>query len=222
MKPLVAYFRVSTSEQGRSGLDLEAQRAAMQRFVAAEGFDIVAEFTEVETGKGSNALERRPQLRAALDEARRHGKAPICVAKLDRLSRDVHFISGLMAQRVPFLVAELGPNVDPFMLHIYAALAEQERRLISERTKAGLAAARARGTRLGNPRLEEARAGVNARNAAAARAFAQSVAPHIRQAQKEGAGSLRQIAAALNAKGIATANGGRWYAQQVVNVLHRA
>ena len=112
---------------------------------------------EVETGKGADALDRRPQLASALDLARRH-KCSIVVAKLDRLSRDVAFISGLMAQRVPFVVAELGPAVDPFVLHIYAALAEKERALISQRTKAALAAAKARGVTLGNPRLEEARA----------------------------------------------------------------
>src|SRR5688572_1600310 len=100
-KPMVSYYRVSTREQGRSGLGLDAQRAAIARFAEAEGFEVVAEFTETESGKGHDALERRPQLAAALAEARRH-KAPVGVAKLDRLSRDVAFIAGLMAQRVPF------------------------------------------------------------------------------------------------------------------------
>lgn len=223
MKPLVAYYRVSTAEQGRSGLGLEAQREAVTRFAAAEGFMVVAEFTEVETGKGADALERRPQLAAALAEARRHGKAtPVAVSKLDRLSRDVHFISGLMAERVPFLVAELGADADAFVLHLYAALAEKERRLISERTKAGLRAAKARGVRLGNPRLSEVHAVHNARTAATAAAFAASVLPHIRKAQSEGAASLRQIADALNVKGVTTATGGRWYAQQVANILRRS
>ena len=109
MKPLVAYYRVSTREQGRSGLGLEAQREAIARFAETEGFELVAEFTDIETGKGADALDRRPQLAAALETARRHGKScPVAVAKLDRLSRDVHFISGLMTQRVPFVVAELG------------------------------------------------------------------------------------------------------------------
>lgn len=221
-RPLVAYYRVSTAEQGRSGLGLEAQRDAVRRFADAEGFEIVAEFEEVETGKGADALERRPQLAAALAEARRHGKGtPVAVSKLDRLSRDVHFISGLMAQRVPFLVAELGADTDAFVLHLYAALAEKERRLISERTKAGLRAAKARGVRLGNPRLADVHAVYNARRAAGAAAFAKSIAPHIRQAQNEGAGSLRQIAAVLNAKGVTTARGGHWQAQQVANVLCR-
>lgn len=221
-RPLVAYLRVSTAEQGRSGLGLEAQRDAVRRFADAEGFEIVAEFTEVETGKGADALERRPQLAAALAEARRHGKGtPVAVSKLDRLSRDVFFVSGLMAQRVPFLVAELGADTDAFVLHLYAALAEKERRLISDRTKAGLAAAKARGVRLGNPRLGEVHAVYNARRAAGADAFAASVAPAIREAQAAGATSLRQIADALNAKNIVTARGGRWQAQQVANVMGR-
>src|SRR5262245_20299710 len=117
-RKIVSYIRVSTARQGRSGLGLEAQREAIARFAQAEGFDVVAEYVEVESGKGADALDRRPQLAAALDMARRH-KCSVAVAKLDRLSRDVHFISGLMARRVPFLVADLGPSVDPFMLHIY-------------------------------------------------------------------------------------------------------
>src|SRR5215213_2863202 len=144
MKPAIVYIRVSTARQGRSGLGLEAQQAAIQRFCETEGFEIVREHIEVETGKGADALDRRPQLAAALAEARRH-RCPVLVAKLDRLSRDVAFIAGLTAQRVPFVVAELGPDADPFMLHIYAALAEKERRLISARTKAALVAARDRG-----------------------------------------------------------------------------
>ena len=110
---------------GRSGLGLEAQRAAAHQFARADGLQILAEYTEVETGKGADALERRPQLAAALKHATRE-RASVCVAKLDRLSRDVAFISSLMAQRVPFIVTALGRNADPFMLHIYAALAEQD------------------------------------------------------------------------------------------------
>lgn len=222
MKPLVAYCRVSTAEQGRSGLGLEAQRDAIEWFAAAEGFTIVASFVEIETGKGHDALDRRPQLAAALAAARRHGKAcPIAVAKLDRLSRDVHFISGLMLQRTAFLVAELGADMDPFIMHVYAALAEKERRLISERTKAGLAAAKARGVRLGNPRLSDVHAVVNARKAAAADAFAATVEPHIRRAKADGAETLREIADALNAGSVPTAKGGRWAAATVRNVLRR-
>jgi DNA invertase Pin-like site-specific DNA recombinase len=220
-KPLVAYFRVSTREQGKSGLGLDAQRAAVARFALAEGFEVVAEFTEIETGKGSDALERRPQLAAALAEARRHAKCPVAVSKLDRLSRDVHFISGLMSHKVPFLVAELGADVEPFMLHLHAALAERERRIISERTIAALAAAKARGQALGNPRLAEARANANARHKAGADTFAATVAPAIAEAQAAGAKTLREIAAALNGRGIATVRGGRWEAQTVANVMRR-
>jgi DNA invertase Pin-like site-specific DNA recombinase len=138
MKPAVAYYRVSTERQRKSGLGIEAQKNAVGRFAEQEGFELTAAFTEAESGKGADALERRPQLAAALAMAR-SSKCPIIVAKLDRLSRDVAFISGLMAQRVPFIVAELGADADPFMLHLYAALAEKERRLISERTRTALA-----------------------------------------------------------------------------------
>ena len=151
MQQAIAYYRVSTARQGRSGLGIEAQREAVTRFAATEEFDLTAEFVEVETGKGSDALDRRPQLAAALPTGRRK-KCPVIVAKLDRLSRDVAFISGLMAQRVPFIVAELGRDADPFMLHLYAALAEKEWRLISERTRAALAARKAQGAKLGNRR----------------------------------------------------------------------
>ena len=147
--PTIAYYRVSTQKQGRSGLGLDAQRKAVQAFAAAEAFEMVEEFIEVETGKGADALDKRPQLAAALKAAKRL-KAPIVVAKLDRLSRDVHFISGLMSQRVPFIVAALGRDTDPFMLHIYAALAQKERQMISERTRAALAEAKERGVKLGN------------------------------------------------------------------------
>ena len=124
-------------QQQRSGLGIEAQRAAVARFAEAEGITIIAEFVEAETGKGADALDRRPQLAAALAAAKT-AKCCVLVSKLDRLSRDVAFVAGLMAQRVPFIVAELGRDADPFMLHLYAALAEKERRLISERTKAAL------------------------------------------------------------------------------------
>jgi DNA invertase Pin-like site-specific DNA recombinase len=221
-KPLVAYFRVSTREQGRSGLGIEAQRAAVARFAEAEGFEIVGEHVEVQTGKGSDALERRPQLAAALAESRRQGKTcPVVVAKLDRLSRDVAFVSALMVQRVPFISVELGADADPFMLHLFAALAEKERALISQRTIAALTAAKARGQTLGNPKLAEARAIAHAHSKAGADAFADSVETAVRGAQAAGAKTLREIAAALNGRGIATARGGKWAPQAVANVLRR-
>ncbi len=220
MRVIVSYLRVSTSQQGRSGLGLEAQRDALVRFAETEGFEIVREYVEVETGKGSDALERRPQLAAALAEARRL-RCPVAVAKLDRLSRDVHFISGLMAHRVAFLVAELGPDVDPFILHLFAALAEKERALISVRTKAALKAAKARGVRLGNPRLDVARDKAIARVTTNADQQASNVWPIIRDIQRAGATTLRQIADALNARGITTPRGGKWYATSVKNALAR-
>src|SRR6266481_2857233 len=112
MSQAIAYYRVSTQQQGRSGLGIEAQRAAVARFAETEGIEIVAEYVEIETGKGADALDRRPELAAALAPARK-AKCPVVVAKLDRLSRDVAFISGLMAHRVPFVVAELGIDADP-------------------------------------------------------------------------------------------------------------
>src|SRR3979411_1662500 len=150
MEQAIAYLRVSTQRQHRSGLGIEAQRSAIDRFADTQSLKITAEYVEAETGKGSDALERRPQLAAALAAAKA-AKCSVVVAKLDRLSRDVAFVAGLMAQRVPFIVAELGRDADPFMLHLYAALAEKERRMISERTKAALAAKKATGAALGNP-----------------------------------------------------------------------
>jgi DNA invertase Pin-like site-specific DNA recombinase len=221
MNPIVAYVRVSTSQQGRSGLGIEAQRETLSRFACDEGFEIAAELVEVETGKGSDALDRRPQLAASLAKARAL-RCPVAVAKLDRLSRDVHFISGLMAHRVPFLVAELGPDVDPFALHLYAALAEKERALISGRTRSALAAAKAKGVKLGNPRIAAAQgAAVVAVKAEADRA-ASNVLPIISEIRKSGAMSLRAIAEALNAHGIPTPRGGRWYAMSVRNALARS
>jgi DNA invertase Pin-like site-specific DNA recombinase len=134
MERAVAYLRVSTQRQQRSGLGIEAQRTAIQQFAANETLAISAEFVEFESGKGADALDRRPQLAAAL-AAGKTSKCSVVVAKLDRLSRDVAVVAGLMAQRVPFIVAELGRDADPFMLHLHAALAEKERRLISERTR---------------------------------------------------------------------------------------
>jgi len=221
MNPVVAYHRVSTERQGRSGLGLEAQRERCSAFAIANGLEVVESFVEVETGKGSDALDRRPQLAAALGAAKRL-RCQVLVAKLDRLSRDVHFIAGLMVQRVPFLVAELGTDVDPFMLHIYAALAEKERRMISERTRAALATRKKQGARLGNPtNLSEAGVKGAASTAEGARLFAENVAPVILQIKGSGVASLRGIAAALNARGIRTARGGRWAATQVGAVLRR-
>ncbi|MGC5778334.1 recombinase family protein [Methylobacterium sp. NFXW15] len=221
----VAYYRVSTKAQGRSGLGLEAQQEAVQRFAEAQGYTIISTFSETETGKGSDALETRPQLSAALRDAKLRD-CPVLVAKLDRLSRDVHFISGLMKHRVPFVVSELGPNVDPFMLHIYAAVAEQERNLISDRTKKALAAAKARGVTLGNPNgAAHLKALGNGSAVKAVKAEAQEraegLAGVIASIKAEGITSANGIAGALNARHIATPRGGRWTARSVLNVLER-
>ena len=221
MTNLISYIRVSTVAQGRSGLGLEAQRATIAQFGAAEGLEIAREFVEVETGKGSDALERRPQLRQALAAAKKL-KCAVVVAKLDRLARDVSFIAGLMTNKVPFIVTSLGRNADPFMLHIYAALAEQERTLISQRTKAALAAAKARGVKLGNPNLAAIRGSGGEAGKAEAERFAGTVMPIIKQVKKAGATTLQQIADALNDRGVATARGGSWYPSNVRNVLARA
>jgi DNA invertase Pin-like site-specific DNA recombinase len=127
---------------------LKWQSEAIQAFAKVEGFKITETFEEHESGKGADALDRRPELAAAIKAARKLG-GPVIVSKLDRLSRDVHFISGLMTQRVPFIVTELGADVDPFVLHLFAALAQKERALISQRTKLGLQAAKRRGVKLG-------------------------------------------------------------------------
>ena len=220
-KPAVAYLRVSSEQQGKSGLGIEAQRQAVERFAVEHGFTLVAEFVEVETGKGADALDRRPQLAAALKRARAE-RCPVLVAKLDRLSRDVAFVSGLMVQRVPFIVAELGPDVDPFMLHVYAALAEKERAMISARTKDALAAAKARGVRLGNrTNLGEATRRSAAVRSAAADRHAANVLPVIEEVRRGGATSLRRVAAALTARGVPTPRGGEWMAAAVKNVLDR-
>lgn len=131
----IAYYRVSTQQQGRSGLGLEAQRQAVAAYLASAPGDLVLAFTEVETGKGSNALERRPQLRAALDACRKH-KATLLIAKLDRLARNVHFVSGLIESRTDFVAADM-PNANKVMLQMHAVMSEWERDQISARTQGG-------------------------------------------------------------------------------------
>jgi len=221
MSNVIAYYRVSTDRQRRSGLGIEAQRAAVHRFAEAEGLEVLAEYVETETGKGADALDRRPQLAAALGAAR-VAKCPVVVAKLDRLSRDVAFVAGLMAQRVPFIVAELGADADPFMLHLYAALAEKERRLISERTRLALGSKKATGARLGNPRnLNEAGALGRRTLASEADRLAANVLPIVQELRTAGLKGLGSIAAALNSRGVRTARGGRWHVSTVRNLLRR-
>ena len=221
MRQVIAYLRVSTDRQGKSGLGLADQRAAIGRFAEAEGMEVVGEHIEIETGKGADALDRRPVLRAALAAARK-AKAAVVVAKLDRLSRNVAFIAGLMGQKVPFIAAELGADADPFMLHIYAALAEKERAMIAERTRAALAQKKAQGARLGNrTNLAEAQAKGTAASKAAADAFATNVLPIVRQIEAAGTKGSRAIAAALNARGVRTARGGGWHSTTVRGIMLR-
>jgi DNA invertase Pin-like site-specific DNA recombinase len=192
------------------------------RFAEAEGVTIIAEFVEAETGKGADALDRRPQLAAALAAART-AKCSVLVSKLDRLSRDVAFVASLMAQRVPFIVAELGRDADPFMLHLYAALAEKERRLIAERTKAALAVRKASGTKLGNPsNIREAGEVGRSSLVEAADDHARNMLPVLRLLRAEGAITIGAMTRSLNERKIPTQRGSRWHVSSVANLLARA
>jgi DNA invertase Pin-like site-specific DNA recombinase len=210
----VAYYRVSTARQGQSGLGLEAQQKAVMDYLNGGDWELVGDFTEVETGKGSKALSKRPQLVDAIMLCRKH-KAKLVIAKLDRLARNVHFISGLMETRVDFVAVDM-PSADPFMLHVYAAMAEEETRRISQRTKDALAAAKARGVVLGQNGQALAD-----QNKADADGFARSVAPAVHKIREKGAVSVRQIAAELNRQDIPTARGGNWHVPTTHRLLKR-
>jgi DNA invertase Pin-like site-specific DNA recombinase len=230
-KVFVAYHRVSTRRQAASGLGQEAQREATARFAREHGYTVISSFEEHETGKGSkDVLDKRPQLRKALDYAKRRNCA-VLVSRLCRLSRDVHFVSGLMAHGVPFVVAELGLEADPFTLHIYAALAEKERKRIASNTKAALAKAKERGTVLGGKRAGQRLPTEAERKAAYAVLKENSLGiavtkladiDEVREALGQDA-SARAIARELTARGIPTAQGGAvWQPVQVQRVLARA
>jgi DNA invertase Pin-like site-specific DNA recombinase len=214
----IAYFRVSTDKQGRSGLGLEAQRKTVADYLNGGNWELTAEFVEVESGKRSD----RPQLAKAIDAAKK-AKATLIIAKLDRLARNVHFVSGLMEAGIEFVAADL-PTTDKFMLHIYAAVAEQEARAISQRTKAALQAAKARGKRLGwaNPnRADNAKATTASVSTRIAKAdnFAGTVADLI--AGLRATKSFAEIAKELNNRQIKTARGGAWHPTTVKNVIDR-
>jgi DNA invertase Pin-like site-specific DNA recombinase len=209
----IAYFRVSTDRQGKSGLGLEAQREAVLNYLNGGSWTMVAEFTEVESGKHAD----RPQLAAALAACKKQ-KAKLVIAKLNRLSRNLAFIATLMDSGVEFIAVD-NPHANKLTIHIL--LAQHEREMIAQRTREALAAAKARGVRLGNPRLAEARAGVTAARIAAADVFATNVRPIICEIQKSGVSSLRGIAKALSARGVRTARGGEWTAVQVSDILER-
>lgn len=216
MQQFVVYRRVSTEEQGKSGLGLEAQTRDIDMFLAhyAETpFEVAAEFTEVQSGKDTE----RPELAKALDLCRKLG-ATLLVAKLDRLSRRVSQIATLMEdRRIRFRVASM-PHADNFQLHIYAALAEQEREFISRRTKAALAEAKAKGKKLGGirPKTEARNVAVKAQ----AEGYAQKVAGMVQPMRQSGK-TLREIADTLNASGVQTSRGGKWSAAQVMRTLDR-
>lgn len=221
MKPIITYYRVSTLGQYRSGLGLEAQQERCEAFAATNSFEVVASYQDTFSGGGYNAISHRPGLAEAIKQARKYN-CPILVAKLDRLPRNVAFISRLMEEKVPFIVSELGLDVDSFQLHLWSALAEKERQLISERTKAALQAAKLRGVKLGNPKnLNEAQQRGRATQTKKADAFALNIKPVIDEIRAAGINTLNGIAQALNRRGIPTARGGQWAATTVGNVLSR-
>jgi DNA invertase Pin-like site-specific DNA recombinase len=212
----IAYFRVSTDRQGKSGLGLEAQREAVLAYLNGGSWTMVAEFTEIESGKHAD----RPQLAAALAACKKH-KAKLVIAKLDRLSRNLAFIATLMDSGVEFVAVD-NPHANKLTVHILAAVAQHEREAIAQRTRDALQAAKARGKRLGNPNLERARQRALEANSEAAERFAANVLPIIKQIQKSGVSSLRGVAKALSARGVKTARGGEWTAVQVSDILRRA
>ena len=216
MHQFVTYRRVSTQEQGRSGLGMAAQDRDIGIYLEAyaeEPFEVIAEFVEVQTGMA----DHRPELEKALELVRKTG-AELLVAKLDRLSRRVSFIAGLMEDKLVRLRVAAMPSADPFQFHIYAALAEQERKFISLRTKAALAEAKARGVKLGG--LRDKTGQRNKAVQALALDGAKRISGIIIPLRNQGA-TLRDIAATLNSSGVPTARGGKWQASQVQRVLKR-
>jgi DNA invertase Pin-like site-specific DNA recombinase len=210
----VAYFRVSTDRQGKSGLGLDAQREAVMNYLNGGRWALVGEFTEVESGKHAE----RPELEKALAACKKQ-KAKLVIAKLDRLSRNLAFIATLMESGVEFVAVD-NPHANKLTVHILAAVAQHEREMISERTKAALAAAKKRGQRLGNPNLTEAAKHGTAAVKANARRFAANVRPIIEEIIRTGATSDNAIAAKLNERNVRTARGGKWTHVQVGAILH--
>jgi len=211
----VAYYRVSTDRQGKSGLGLEAQREAVQSYLNGGRWELIAEFTEVESGKRND----RPELEKAIAVCKKR-RAKLVIAKLDRLSRNLAFIATLIDSGAEFVAVD-NPHANKLTVHILAAVAQHEREMISQRTKDALQAAKARGRRLGSPALERALPLAIAANKAAAERYAANVVPIIRQIQASGVNSFRGVARALTARGVKSARGGAWTARQVINVLER-
>lgn len=222
MSRVVAYYRVSTEGQGRSGLGLEAQRHAVHALCDRRGWQVVTEYTEVESGKRND----RPQLEAALADARRTG-AKLVVAKLDRLSRNAEFTLSLRNSGVDFVCAD-NPDVNRLTIGLLAVINEDERERIAERTRAALQAAKARGVRLGNPNGAAALRRAAKGNGAAvevvkgnAARFAADLKETVGEIRASGKTSLPAIAAELNARHIQTRRGGKWHASSVRNLLTR-
>lgn len=215
MAKFVAYYRVSTQQQGRSGLGLGAQRASVAVYLSAASGELVGSWTEVETGKGSNALDKRPQLRAALDQCKKL-RATLLIAKLDRLARNVHFVSGLLEAKVDFLAADM-PTADRTMIQIYSVMAEFEARAISARTKAALAQAKARGVVLGRAGPGNLRPYLDARRDES-RAFAERLRGQFDGYRGRGL-TQRQMTADLNGLGVKAPRGGTWRLAQVQRVI---
>lgn len=215
----VSYIRVSTARQGASGLGLDAQQEAVTRFLNGGSWELVAEFKEIETGKGSDALVKRPQLRAALDACRKQG-ATLVIAKLDRLARNVHFVSGLMESKVKFVACDM-PDANELTIHMMAAFAEHEAKRISQRTKEALAVAKTRGVKLGKAGAANLRPNVEQRQAAAG-AFAEKLRPFFAGMVTEKL-SQRGMVARLNSYCIPTSTGevGKWRLSQIQRILAR-
>ena len=215
----IIYTRVSTAEQGRSGLGMQAQIDDIHKFCLGEDIEVIEYYDEIKSGKG-DSLSARPQLAKALAQAKREN-ATLLVSKLDRLGRNVAFISALMETKVSFIVTQLGKDVDPFTLHIYAVLAEKEREMISSRTKAALAVLKVKGVKLGNQtNLSEARIASNITNRQEAIEFANKVLPMISNMRNRGQ-TLTEIADQLNVLGVNSRRDGMWYAATVANILTR-
>lgn len=213
----VAYYRVSTQKQGQSGLGLEAQQKAVEDHLNGGQWELVGEFIEVETGKGGDALAKRPQLREAIDACKKH-KARLIIAKLDRLSRSVHFISGLMGSKVGFVACDM-PEASELTIHIMAAFAEHEAKRISQRTKDALSVAKSRGTKLGVAGPGNLRSNIEQRQAVA-KEFAGKLKGVIEGMRARGL-SQRAMVVELNQLGIKTARGGEWSLIQLQRTIAR-
>lgn len=211
----VTYYRVSTQRQGASGLGMDAQREAVRKFLNGGVWDVVGEFVEVESGRKTD--EQRPELAKALAECKRHG-AVLLVAKLDRLARSVHFVSGLMRAGVKFVAVDL-PEATDLTIHVMAAFAEHEAKRISQRTKDALAAAKSRGVQLGMAGPMNLRRNIEQRKQAAS-SFADRLRGVVAGMQARGM-TQRQMVAELNALGIKAARGGEWTLLQLQRTIAR-